>query len=149
TVKVGDACFVAIGQIVNRRYAALQYIPSGMTNIESPASDQDLASQIRRDWSGGRTGERLYASLLTDFRDRPVFDGDSLSGWSETTAKQAGGAMRLLYYFPSQGAALVAARLDGLRADAAGDGGSKIRREAANAVYTADFVRAVVWCPEP
>src|SRR5262245_29339098 len=35
TLRVGDLCYVALGQIVNRNYTAVQYIPSGNISITS------------------------------------------------------------------------------------------------------------------
>jgi hypothetical protein len=43
TLRVGDLCFVAIGQIVNRHLNAVRYQPSGCLVINSPVETPSLA----------------------------------------------------------------------------------------------------------
>jgi hypothetical protein len=65
TVKVGDVCYVLIGQIVNRHLLAVRYQPSGGLVVNSPIEAPVLAEEVRRDW--GRTdAEALRQSLLQD-----------------------------------------------------------------------------------
>jgi hypothetical protein len=88
-VKVGDICFMAIGQITNRPYNAARFLQYGVV-INSPVQDKELAADVRAIW--GRTDYRrkLLESLLTDFDGR---------GPSEH-ALDLGAATRLAYYFP-------------------------------------------------
>src|SRR5262249_39402770 len=44
TVKIGDVCFVLVGQIVNRRLLAVRYQPSGCLIINSPVETPALAA---------------------------------------------------------------------------------------------------------
>lgn len=72
TVKVGDVCFVLIGQIVNRRLLAARYQPSGGLVVNSPVELPALAEKVRHDWAGA-DAETLKSSLLADIhgKNRP------------------------------------------------------------------------------
>ena len=49
-------CFVAVGQIVGRGYAAVRYQPTACIVINSPTHDAKLRSDVRAAWvSGVRT----------------------------------------------------------------------------------------------
>jgi hypothetical protein len=65
TVKVGDICFVLIGQIVNRRMLAVRYQPSGGLVVNSPVEFPPLAEKVRADWRDAGA-ELLQSSLLAD-----------------------------------------------------------------------------------
>jgi hypothetical protein len=39
TIRIGDVCFVAVGQIVGRSYSAVRYQPSSCIVLNSPAHD--------------------------------------------------------------------------------------------------------------
>ena len=140
TVKVGDVCFVAIGQIVGRQYQAVRYQPTACIVINSPTEDPKLRQQIRAIWSSNDPATKLFDSLLLDY----------------STHLQISAAMRLLYYFPRETASLIADRLKKLnvgRSSQHGSGSpatdseleSYIRREAANGGGTSDFIKAVSW----
>ena len=47
TVKVGDVCFVAIGQIVGRGYQAVRYQPTACIVINSPTHDPKLCAEVK------------------------------------------------------------------------------------------------------
>jgi len=66
-VKVGDVCYVLIGQIANRNLVAVRYQPSAMVIVNSPLEAPDLIERVTSDWSGldARSHE---ASLLADIR---------------------------------------------------------------------------------
>jgi hypothetical protein len=68
TVKVGDLCYVAVGQIVNRGLAAIRYQPSGCLVINSPVVTPALAAAARQDWAG-LTREQHKHSLTEDAYD--------------------------------------------------------------------------------
>jgi hypothetical protein len=55
-VRVGDLCYVAIGQIVNRRFNVVRYQPSACIVINSPVESPSLTAAVRTDW-GGLTAE--------------------------------------------------------------------------------------------
>ncbi len=144
TVKVGDVCFVAIGQIVGRQYQAVRYQPTACIVINSPTEDPKLRQQIRAIWSSNDPATKLFDSLLLDY----------------STHLQISAAMRLLYYFPRETASLIADRLKKLnvgRSSQHGSGSpatdseleSYMRREAANGGGTSDFIKAVSWSREP
>jgi len=97
TVKVGDVCFVLIGQIVNRRLIAVHYEPSGGLVINSPTETPALIQKVIADWGQGDT-ELLKSSLLDDIH-APLLpdqhDYDSLITERTNSALQ-----RLRLYFP-------------------------------------------------
>src|SRR5258708_5905237 len=84
TVKVGDVCYVLIGQIVNRALIAVRYQPSAILIVNSPIETPMLTAKVKQDW--GRIGhDGLLASLLADARD------------GNTSALQ-----RLRFYYPEE-----------------------------------------------
>jgi hypothetical protein len=160
TVKIGDVCLVAIGQIVGRGYQAVRYQPTACIVINSPVEDAKFREQVRKIWSSDDPVRKLVDSLLLDYATEGVPQGSSSDGWSISSALQTHAALRLLYYFPKETAALISERLRSLdvRRTAAHGKGSPAtdeeldahsRREAANRVRTDDFVKAVSWCREP
>lgn len=123
TVRVGDVCFVAIGQITGRGYDAVRYQPTMCIYINSPVHDPSLAAQVRAVWARDNLSQHLLDSLLLDYtvgeQDAdPVFRSDA--------------AMRLSYYFPRQFASMNAARL---------------RRLGVHA--PPQLINDVSWCREP
>lgn len=66
TVRVGDVCYVLIGQIVNRRLLAVRYQPSAGLIVNSPIEVPALAEKVRNEWGNG--AEELRESLLADVR---------------------------------------------------------------------------------
>lgn len=98
TVTVGDLCFVALGQIVNRHYAMLQSPAAGKPlQINSPASNPDLEADVRRDCTG-LNQETLWSALCDDLRD-----GDG--------ARRGEAYKRLVAYYPETVEHLVLAEL--------------------------------------
>jgi hypothetical protein len=77
TLKVGDVCYVLIGQIVNRHLAAVQPVPSGLLVVNSPIEVPELLDLVKSDWGSG-DAETVKASLLADIR------GTNDQGHSET-----------------------------------------------------------------
>jgi ankyrin repeat protein len=86
-VTVGDLCYVALGQIVNRTYSAVSYIPSGNIGIMSPTHAPSIAKELRAEW-GGLTPAKHRASLLADLMQR------------ENNYRRIPAAKRLGYYYP-------------------------------------------------
>jgi hypothetical protein len=86
TLRVGDLCYVALGQIVNRGLAAVRYQPSACLVVNSPVQTPALAAAARRDWSG-LTPEQHKRSLIAD-----AF----ANGFSADT----GALVRLDFYYP-------------------------------------------------
>ena len=89
TLRVGDLCFVIIGQIVNRNLSAVRYQPSACLVVNSPVATPGLATAIHKDWSG-LTPESHRQSLANDAMDP---DPDR----TEAAIK------RLWYYYPDSG----------------------------------------------
>jgi hypothetical protein len=50
TVKVGDVCYVLIGQIVNRQLVAVRYQPTAGLIVNSPIEVPPLAEKVKNDW---------------------------------------------------------------------------------------------------
>lgn len=87
TVKVGDICYVLIGQIVNRQLLAVRYQPSAGLVVNSPIETPSLAEQVKNDW-GDADADALKRSLLVDLREgkQPYRCGSALR--------------RLRFYYP-------------------------------------------------
>jgi hypothetical protein len=159
TVKIGDVCFVAIGQIVGRSYSAVRYQPTACVVLSSPAENPKLAKAVRDIWSAPDARKMLLESLLTDYATQGIFNGSSLDGWIIASNLQAHAATRLLYYYPKETAELIGKRLTSL--DVSQDLrasvnpltrdslDSSMAREVKNGVRETDFIGAVAWCDEP
>jgi hypothetical protein len=93
TVKIGDVCFVLIGQIVNRNLTAVRYQPTGGLVVNSPIEKPSLAERIGSDW-GNVDAPGLEASLRADVQagNQRLFFEPALA--------------RLRFYFPDAYAAL-------------------------------------------
>jgi hypothetical protein len=87
TVTVGDLCFVAVGQIVNRSYEAVWYQPSMNILVNSPNRSAALRADVKRAW-GTLTREQHRKALVADFLTP---DHDS---------RRIGACLRLAYYYP-------------------------------------------------
>lgn len=97
-VTVGDLCFVALGQIVNRSFAAVRYQPSGGIIISSPSTSAALRDAARAEW-GKLDRNALRASLARDFREPDHAD------------RRKGALVRLAYYAPDDVKPLLDAEL--------------------------------------
>jgi hypothetical protein len=86
-LTVGDLCFVALGQIVNRSFTASRYQPTGGLVINSPTYSKRLRGAIKSDWST-LTRERHKQLLIDDFR-RPDYED-----------RRKGAYLRLAFYYP-------------------------------------------------
>jgi hypothetical protein len=87
TVTVGDLCFVALGQIVNRQFNAVRYQPTAILIVSSPTRSPTLRKQLRADWNG-LTERKHAAGLINDF-----LKPDHSYRW-------VGAAERLAFYYP-------------------------------------------------
>jgi ankyrin repeat protein len=99
TVLVGDLCFVAIGQIVNRNLSAIRYQPTMCIVVNSPPLSPVLAEAVRKDWAG-----------LTPEQHRQSLMWDAAFGLFEE--RIAGAVKRLLFYYPEEGEKLVVRLLE-------------------------------------
>jgi hypothetical protein len=88
TIKVGDLCFVAVGQIVNRQLNAVRYQPSMCLVVNSPVETPALAAAVKADWNGLTPAEhqRSLEHDAVDFSD-PFSPPEALK--------------RLLFYYPA------------------------------------------------
>ena len=94
TVKVGDVCFVAIGQITNRPYMAVHCQPTGCIVISSTVEDQKLAAAVRAIWGKSDHRQKLLESLLVDFQTRGQWPGDlQARGWRSSGSRPCGWAI--------------------------------------------------------
>jgi hypothetical protein len=64
TIRVGDLCYIAIGEIVNRRLNAVRYRPSACIMINSPVETARLATAVRQDWHGLTVDEHKRSLML-------------------------------------------------------------------------------------
>ena len=88
TIRVGDVCFVLIGQIVNRDLLAVRYQPSGNMVINSPIESPKLIERIKQDWGEIDKSGHLE-SLIEDLNKAPDME-----------ARDA--AIRLRFYYPDK-----------------------------------------------
>ena len=103
TVKVGDVCYVLIGQIVNRRLWTVRYQPSAGLVVNSPIEAPALVEKVRNDW-GKTDAETLKQSLLEDIR---ATNHPKRIGPGEYTERFVNPALeRLRFYFPDTDKAL-------------------------------------------
>ncbi len=103
TVKVGDVCYVLIGQIVNRRLLSVRYQPSAGLVVNSPIEAPVLVEKVKGDW-GGADAEVLKASLLTDIHAAGHPKRITKAQYTERFVNPA--LQRLRVYFPDTYAAL-------------------------------------------
>jgi ankyrin repeat protein len=87
TVTVGDLCFVALGQIVNRRFSAVRYQPTACIMINSPTRSEALRRAVKKEW-GDLTPEQHKKSLVRDFLD------------PDSEYRRTDACLRLGYYYP-------------------------------------------------
>ncbi|MEZ6148367.1 MAG: hypothetical protein R3B91_23635, partial [Planctomycetaceae bacterium] len=92
-IKVGDVCFVAIGQIVNRDLTTASFGGGNAIYIDSPIERPELVAAVVQDWSR-LTQEGHQRSLIEDAWNLSLSCEGSLS-------PQA--VRRLLYYYPKAG----------------------------------------------
>jgi len=93
TLRVGDICFVLIGQIVNRNLLALRYQPTALLVVNSPVLVPRLAERVRADWESV-TAEEHIASLVADLE------------WEADESNYAAALVRLRHYYPESYARL-------------------------------------------
>lgn len=86
-LTLGDLCFVAIGQIVNRNFQAVRYQPSGGLVVSSPAYSRRLRAAIKADWTG-LTRAKHKQGLIQDLL-KPDYEGRRINAY-----------YRLAYYYP-------------------------------------------------
>lgn len=97
-LTIGDLCFVAIGQIVNRNFAAARYQPTGGLIISSPTYSEWLRDVVVKDWSDF-TSDAHRRLLLDDF-EHP-----------DQEQRRIGAYLRLAFYYPDAVEPLVLAEL--------------------------------------
>jgi len=150
SIRVGEICLVALGQIVGRPYAAIRYQKMAGMDINSPVQSKQLCKRVRAVWSSDDPRKKLFDSLLLDYATVGKFNGkDRDAGLQEGSEFQCEAALRLLYYFPKETAPMIAARLRSLDVQEAEGTDNWRKREAKNGVMTDEFIKAVAWCTEP
>jgi len=141
-VKVGDVCFVIVGQIVGRDYECLYYnhVKSLGVLVCSPVHRESIRDRVRRIWNTEHPRQKVFESLLVDFSTRGLLQMDSLDYWDIGNDFQVASAMRLLHYYPDLASPLIASRLADLKAD-----GDYVDDCIANGVRADDLVDAIGW----
>ena len=86
-LTVGDLCFVALGQIVNRQFSAVRYQPTDCIMINSPTYSEKLLKVIKDEW-GLVTPVQHKQSLIRDFVE------------ADHEYRRQGACLRLSYYYP-------------------------------------------------
>ena len=88
-VTVGDLCFVALGQIVNRNWSATRYQPTGGRIINSPTYSKELCTAILDEW--GKLDALTHRQKLIDDFKR-----------CDSESRLIGAYLRLSYYYPDE-----------------------------------------------
>jgi hypothetical protein len=99
TITVGDLCFVALGQILNRRFDATRYQPTGGLIVNSPCYSEQLCHVIRKDWKA-LTEEKHREMLIQDFLKPDYLE------------RRIGAYQRLAFYYPDTIETLVLEQLN-------------------------------------
>lgn len=86
TVMVGDLCYVAIGQIVNRNYWVVRYQPSACIFVTTVPKNKKIVDELAKEW-GNFTPDKHRDSLARDVD----------SGYESC---RNGASLRLAYYYP-------------------------------------------------
>lgn len=120
TLKVGDICFVAIGQIIARGYRAVRYQPTMCIYLNTPTTDPQLCDWVRGTWGSLEPRKMLRDSFRADGAD-----------------------MHMLFYFPDEGAPLVTKKLDMLKYSSGKDAVGSTPDKGPD---PDDYVQAVGWC---
>lgn len=92
-VTVGDLCYVAIGQIVNREFRAIQYGGSNCGSIMSPGLRPDLLRIVRAEWCHLTAEDHRHSleqDALTSRRDH----------FGLKNQRTIGAVKRLCFYYP-------------------------------------------------
>ncbi len=87
TLTVGDLCYVALGQIINRDHLVAFYIPSGIVGLHSIASAPEEIASLTKEWSN-----------LTRARHRAFLIREARKALDDET--RIGACKRLAYYYP-------------------------------------------------
>jgi ankyrin repeat protein len=86
TVMVGDLCYVAIGQIVNRNHRAIRYQPSGLIFVTSAPRSKKLTEDLRKEFAN-----------FTPVKHRELLLRDIHEGWESV---RIDASRRMSYYYP-------------------------------------------------
>lgn len=86
TVRVGDLCYVALGQIVNRPYTAVRYQPTAIIYATSVPHSKQLRAKLLKEW-GGLTAEKHRDLLAKDLQ-------------SDSENVRNGASLRMAHYYP-------------------------------------------------
>ncbi|MCB9853191.1 MAG: hypothetical protein H6819_08860 [Phycisphaerales bacterium] len=134
-VRIGDLCFVAIGQITNRDYRLISANGRYDANVIRSVEHGEIAKKLRKVWEVGDCRQGLFDHLMIDFRTR--------SGHS--SARQADAALRLLFYFPDVATPIVAERIRLLNVESP-DNGERIET---NGVIDSVLIEKVAFSTDP
>ena len=83
TLTVGDLCYAALGQIVDRNFNPIRYQPTACIYVNSPTATPAIAARAKKDWAG-LTPEKHRQSLIEDVH----------------AGRRDEGILRLAYYYP-------------------------------------------------
>lgn len=98
TITVGDLCYVALGQIVNRNFYATRHQPTGGLVVSSPTHSKRLCAVARGDWQG-----------LTEKKHRELLIQDFVK--PDNRERRIGAYWRMAFYYPNAVEALVLKQL--------------------------------------
>jgi hypothetical protein len=89
-LTIGDMCYIALGQIVNRNYSAVYYQPSANVIINSPVVCLAVAESARKQWSSIDEPSHRE-SLISDLSNIAI------------RFRREDAITRLMYYYPDAG----------------------------------------------
>jgi hypothetical protein len=142
-VKIGDVCFIIIGQIVGREYKCLSspHPKSSGVLVCSPVHREAFRKRIRAIWnSKDDPRQKVLESLVLDFSTRGVLQMDSLDYWDIGSDFQVEATKRLLYYYPDIAVPLIVERIKNLQATE-----EHFDDCIRNGIRSDDFVDAIAW----
>ncbi|HUE74698.1 MAG TPA: hypothetical protein VMP01_27770 [Pirellulaceae bacterium] len=141
-IKVGDVCFIVLGQIVSRQYDCLDspHVKSSAKLVCSPVHRKALRKQLASIWKSQHPRQKVLESLIVDFSTRGVLQMNSLDYWDIGNDFQIEATKRLLYYYPDVAVPLLVDRIKNLQtSDDNFDDCIK------NGLRSDNFVDAIAW----
>jgi hypothetical protein len=98
-ITVGDMCYFALGQIVNRRWTGVNVHQGEFTTVSSPTVCKEVKQAVIDEW-GALDHKTHREKLIADFRN------------PDSTDRLIGAYLRLSYYYPADVEKLVLEFLD-------------------------------------
>lgn len=141
-IKVGDVCFIIIGNIVGRQYECLSspHVKSFGVLVCSPVHRRAIRKRVRDIWCTKHPRQKVLESLVLDFSTRGVLQTATLDYWDIGSDFQIESTKRLLYYYPDIAVPLIVQRIKNLQTSE-----DYVADCVRNGLRSDDFVDAIAW----